>query len=65
MFWKILIFLKILKKYCGLFGSMTMIAFQNAFHLEVYQNNIFFIFKKIFLKSVHQNNIKILKKILI
>jgi len=28
----------------------------------MYQNNIFFIFKKLFLISAHQNDLKILKK---
>jgi hypothetical protein len=30
----------------------------------MYQNNIFFIFKKLFLISVHQNDLKILKKLI-
>jgi len=34
----------------GLFGSV--------FHAEMHQNNFFFIFKKLFLKSAHQNNLK-------
>jgi hypothetical protein len=41
---------------------VAVVAFQSVFHLEMYQNNFYFIFKKIFLKSVDQNNIKILKK---
>jgi hypothetical protein len=32
-----------------------MIAVQSAFRLEMYQNNIFFIFLKLFLISAHQN----------
>jgi hypothetical protein len=41
-----------------MFGSVVTIVFQNTFHLEIYQNNIFFIFKKLFLISVHQNDLK-------
>jgi hypothetical protein len=32
---------------------MVAVAFQSAFHSEMYQNNIFFILKKLFLISVH------------
>jgi hypothetical protein len=46
-----------------LFQSMVVVAFQSTFHLEMYQINIFFIFKKLFLKSAHQNNLKIQKNI--
>jgi len=28
-------------------GNVVVVAFQSAFYLEMYQNNIFFIFKKI------------------
>jgi hypothetical protein len=38
-------------------GSVVAVAFQNAFYLEMHQN-IFFIFKKIFLISAHQNDLK-------
>jgi hypothetical protein len=31
-----------------------------VFHLKIYQNNIFFILKKLFLTSAYQNNLKIL-----
>jgi hypothetical protein len=34
-----------------------MVVIQNAFRLEMYQNNVFFL-KKLFLKSAHQNNPK-------
>jgi hypothetical protein len=44
------------------FGSVVSVAFQSAFHLEMHQNK-FFIFKKLFLISAHQNNPKILKYI--
>ena len=36
---------------------------KSVFYLEIYQNNIFFILKKLFLISVYQNNFKIYKKI--
>jgi hypothetical protein len=31
----------------SLFGSLVAVAFQSAFQLEMYQNNIFFYFLKI------------------
>jgi hypothetical protein len=46
----------------GLFGFVVTVAFQNAFHAEMHQNDIFFIFKKLFLRSAHQNNLKHIKK---
>jgi len=46
-----------------LFGSVVVVVFQSVFHAEIYQNNIFFIFKKLFLRSAHQNDPKY-KKIL-
>ena len=49
----------------SLFESVVAVAFQSVFHLEIYQNYIFFIFLKFFLISMHQNIKKILKKILI
>ena len=43
---------------------MLAVAVPSVFHLEVHQNNIFFIFKKLFLISTHQKHLKnILKKI--
>jgi hypothetical protein len=44
------------------FGSVVAVVFQNIFHSKMYQNNIFFIFKKLFLTSAHQNDLKISKK---
>jgi hypothetical protein len=41
---------------------MVAVVFQNIFRLEIHQNNIFFILKKLFLISAHQNNLKIPKK---
>jgi hypothetical protein len=46
-----------------LFGSVVVIVFQSVFHAEIHQNDIFFIFKKLFLRSAHQNDPKY-KKIL-
>jgi len=34
-----------------------------VFNLKIYQNNIFFILKKLFLILVHQNDLKTLKNI--
>jgi len=48
----------------GLFGIVVAVAVQSAFRLEMHQNDIFFLFfKKSFLISAYQNNLKILKKI--
>jgi len=38
-------------------------AFQSVFHLEMHQNDIFFIFLKLFLISAYQNDLKTLKNI--
>jgi len=38
------------------------VAFQKNFYLEMLYNNIFFIFKKLFLTSLHQNDRTTLKK---
>jgi hypothetical protein len=38
------------------------IAFQSVFHAEMHQNNIFFIFKKLFLRSGNQNDSKHIEK---
>jgi len=46
-----------------LFGSVVVIAFQNIFRSEIHQNDIFFIFKKLVLRSAHQNDSKHIKKI--
>jgi hypothetical protein len=40
---------------------MAAVVFQSTFHLEMYQNNIFL--KKIILKLLYQNDLKISKKI--
>ena len=39
-------------------GSVVVIAFQSSFRSEMYQNNIFFIFKKLFLILAYQNDMK-------
>jgi len=41
-----------------MFDSVVAVVFQNMFYSEMYQNNIFFIFKKLFLISTHQNDLK-------
>jgi hypothetical protein len=41
---------------------VVAVAFQSVFHLEMYQNNIIFKRKKLFLKSAHQNDLKTPKK---
>jgi len=45
------------------FESVVAVTFQSAFNLEMHQNNIFIIFKKLFLISAHQNYLKKQKKI--
>jgi Na+/proline symporter len=39
-------------------GSVVEVAFQSVFYLEMHQNNIFFIFLKLFLILVYQNDFK-------
>jgi hypothetical protein len=47
-----------------MFENMIAVTFQNVFHLKMHQNDVFFfIFKKLFLISAHQNNLKTLKSI--
>jgi hypothetical protein len=41
-----------------MFGSVVAVVFWNVFGVEIHQNNIFFILKKLFLKSVYQNDTK-------
>jgi hypothetical protein len=36
-----------------MFESVVADAFQSIFYLEIYQNNIFFIFLKLFLISIY------------
>ena len=43
---------------------MVAVAFQSVFHAEIHQNNIFFIFLKLFLRSAHQNDPKHIKKLI-
>jgi hypothetical protein len=40
------------------FGSVVAVAFQITFRAEMHANDFFFIFKKSFLTSVHQNDPK-------
>jgi len=40
------------------FGSVVAVTFQIAFRAEIHANDVFFIFKKLFLISAHQNDPK-------
>jgi hypothetical protein len=51
------------KMYLSLFESVVVIDFQNIFLTEMHQNDIFIIFKKLFLRSAYQNNSRHTKKI--
>jgi hypothetical protein len=42
----------------GMFESVVVVAFQSVFHAELHQNDVFFIFKKLFLRSAHKNEPK-------
>jgi hypothetical protein len=42
---------------------VAVVVIQNVFRLEMHQNDFFFIFKKLFLRSTYQNDLKIYKKI--
>ena len=41
-----------------MFINLIKVAFENDFHVEMYQNYIFFIFLKLFLTLAHENNLK-------
>jgi len=49
-----------------LFRSVVVVVtvFQSVFHVEMHQNDIFFIFLKLFLRSTYQNNLKHIKKLI-
>ena len=42
---------------------MVAVAFQNDFRAEIYQNDVFLFFKKLFLRSAHQNDLNYKKKL--
>jgi hypothetical protein len=42
----------------SLFESVVVVVFQSVFRVEIHQNNIFYFFKKLFLRLAHQNNSK-------
>ena len=44
--------------FMGMFDSIVVVVFQITFHAEMHVNDIFFIFKKLFLISVYQNDPK-------
>ena len=49
-----------------MFESIIVVVFQNILHLEMYQNNVFFlIFKNLFLTPANQNDKKIYKKLIL
>ena len=51
-----------LSGYCyDMFRSVVTVVFSKCFLCEIHQNDIFFIFLKLFLKSEHQNNTKQIK----
>ena len=43
---------------------MIIVAFQSIFRAEMHQNDIFFILKKLFLRSGHQNDPKNTKNLI-
>jgi hypothetical protein len=47
----------------SLFKSVVMVAFQNIFHIEMHQKDIFFYFLKIIFEISTSKQSKILKKI--
>jgi hypothetical protein len=55
--------LYVMSSFSTLFGSLVAVIFQSIFYVEIHQNNIFFILKKLFLRSAHQNDPKHTKKI--
>ena len=55
--------LMIIDQIKSLFKNIIIIIFLNIFYFEMYQNNIIFIFKKLFLILTDLNNLKILKNI--
>jgi hypothetical protein len=49
----------------SLFENVVAVAFQNTFQFEIHQNVVFFIFlKKLFLKSIYQNDPKHIKNLI-
>ena len=50
-------------KFKCLFGSLVAVAFQNVFHVEMYQNNIYFLFFKFIFKINTSKQFKIYKKL--
>jgi hypothetical protein len=46
-----------------MFGNVVVVVFQITIHAEMYENDFFFIFKKLFLRSACQNHPKHTKKI--
>jgi hypothetical protein len=46
----------------SLFGSVVAVVFQSIFRAEMHHNDVFSFFKKLFLRSAHQNDLKYTKK---
>ena len=42
----------------GLFGIVVTVVIQNVFRLEIHQNDVFFLKKKLFLRSTYKNDLK-------
>jgi hypothetical protein len=53
------------KKGKSLFEIVLTVTVQNVFYLKIHQNKVFFYFFKLILILLHQNDLKILKNILI
>jgi hypothetical protein len=48
----------------SIFGSVVAVLFKIVFRVEMHQNDVFFfLFLKLFLRSVHQNDPKHIKKL--
>jgi hypothetical protein len=45
------------------FGNIIVVVFQSVFYSKMLQNNNIFIFKKLFLTSTYQDDVKTQKKI--
>jgi len=50
--------LEVIILHTKMFGSVVVVVFQIIFYAEMQANDIFFIFKKLFLTSVHENDPK-------
>ena len=46
-----------------MFGSVIAVVFQITFRAEIHVNDVFFVFKKSFLTSAYQNDLKYINHI--